>query len=89
LIGKCLVIDPEDWYDCNALLEDDYFDDFINFEQEINEMIMTDTTEFHMASTIWDGDNFFSPRDTEEDATPMFRHQVAEEISFTNSDIEV
>ncbi len=50
---------------------------------------MTDTTEFHMASTIWDGDNFFSPWDYEsnEDATPMFRHDVAE-ISFTNSDIE-
>lgn len=90
LIFKCLVMDPEDRYDCSALLEDEYFDDFLNFESEINAMIMTDTTEFHMASTLRDGDHFFSPWDSDfhEDATPMFRHDVGEEISFTNSDIE-
>jgi len=64
LIMKCLTIDPEDRYECKSLLEDDYFDNY-EFEAEINGMIMTDTTEFHMASTIRDGMNFFSPRHSE------------------------
>ena len=65
-------------------------------------MIMTDTSEFHMASTIRDGDNFFSPRSpgfNEGDITPIFHYDKAsfdvntdqrhneDTVSFNNSDI--
>jgi len=53
-------------------LEDDYFDDF-EFETEIGHLVLTDTTEFHMASTLRDGEFL------EEDATPVFRQA---DVSF-------
>ena len=61
LIMKCLTIDPDEWLDCGTLLEHEYFEDMKGFEDDIQFMINWDDNEFHMDSTIRDGDTFLSP----------------------------
>ena len=58
---KCLTIDPNDRLDCESLLQHEYFQDMDEYEGEIHDMIFKDDSEFHMDSTIRDGDTFLSP----------------------------
>jgi serine/threonine protein kinase len=90
LIKWCLAIDPDEWQDCASLLKHAYFEGCQEeFEIEISSMIMSDTSEFYMESTLRDGDNFFN---NDGDVTPIFNYQkdskwVDEDlVSFHNSE---